>query len=342
MDHWVRVGATSFLTAAICVPVARKLALRGKLLDIPNERSSHAIPKPRIGGVGIVLGALLGCAAAYGESTFSFSSKELLLLLLLAALSFVGLADDIWQLSVSKRMPLYLLFSFLLVLFCYRATSLQVLLFSWSLPTAVSIVFSTLFLAWYTNLFNFMDGVDGIAAGAAIVTLNALALVFFQNESQPLSYIALSLAGASAGFLFYNFPPASVFMGDVGSVFLGAASGALTLAAIELNYLSIVAGVLLMFPFVFDASFTLARRALNGEKVWRAHRSHIYQQMGDLGISHRVVTLSYSVLAFLCAAFGLLYDSMTLRGQLGGLTLLIALSGGGAFLVLSRARANHS
>src|SRR5690606_17589834 len=106
----------------------------------------------------------------------------------------------------------------------------------------------------------------------------------------------------------YNFAPSTVFMGDVGSVFLGAACGGLTAAAIEHGYISLLGGVLLMFPFVFDATFTLLRRAVLREKVWLAHRSHIYQQLCDLGMSHRSVAICYSGAAVLSASLGLAFD----------------------------------
>jgi UDP-N-acetylmuramyl pentapeptide phosphotransferase/UDP-N-acetylglucosamine-1-phosphate transferase len=154
-----------------------------------------------------------------------------------------------------------------------------------------------------------MDGIDGIAGGASLVTLGALAIVFSSNGLAPLSLLAVSACAAVVGFLLYNYPPASVFMGDGGSVFLGMTAGALSIAAVKEGILSLAAAVFMMLPFVFDATFTLFRRMLRRERFWAAHRSHVYQQMCDLGFSHRSVTLIYTVAAVICAAVGLAFDT---------------------------------
>jgi UDP-N-acetylmuramyl pentapeptide phosphotransferase/UDP-N-acetylglucosamine-1-phosphate transferase len=134
--------------------------------------------------------------------------------------------------------------------------------------------------------------------------------------------------------LLFNFAPASVFMGDVGSVFLGAGCGALTAAAISRGYLSIVSGVFFMFPFVFDATFTLFRRAARGEKVWLPHRSHIYQTLCALGVSHRDVSILYTTAAVAFASVGLRYDALPSAWQTGALLGIPAACGLLAFLVL--------
>lgn len=333
-------GVAALVTALGAVPLVRKWALRGGMMDIPNERSSHAVPKPRTGGIGIVIGALTGIVIGLGASAAKTPAEVLYLVAIILALSAVGFSDDIWQLSAAKRMPLYLLGALLLAVFCFRIQSLDLLLVPPLQMGAVGgVVFTTLFIGWYANLFNFMDGIDGIAAGAAIVTCAALGLVFAREGNTPLLVVSASLVAATAGFLPYNYSPASIFMGDVGSVFLGAACGALTSAGVALGYLSIAAGTLLMFPFVFDATFTLFRRALRKEKVWLPHRSHIYQQMCDLGFSHRAVSGLYTGAAALFAIAGLFYDKASSLTQV--LLVLVALSGGAVagMVVLSRNRA---
>lgn len=335
MDTWPLVGAASFAVATVAVPLARNWAIRTGFMDVPNERSSHAVPKPRIGGAGIMLGATAGLVTSALLSG-DWQSLPLFLIVILFSVGGVGLLDDVVQLSVGKRMSLYLLGAFLVALLCHRIGTLELpLIPPYAFGTTGAIVFTTLFIGWYTNLFNFMDGTDGIAAGAAIVTCCALAFVFLSNDDAVLGHVSLSLAGATLGFLIYNFSPASVFMGDVGSVFLGTGCGALTAAAIERQHVSLVAGVLLMFPFVFDATFTLVRRGLHGERVWLAHRSHIYQQMCDLGVSHRSVSLSYTAAAAACAGAGLAYDDVAHPGQLSIVGALLAAGFGTAAAVLA-------
>lgn len=330
-------AVSALVVALIAIPLVRKWALRGGVMDIPNERSSHAVPKPRTGGVGVVVGTLAGIGVGLAPSESALPSEVMSLTAILLGMAAVGFSDDIWQLSAAKRMPLYLLGALLLALFSYRIPALDLpFLGALELGPVGALIFTTLFIGWFTNLFNFMDGIDGIAAGAAIVTCSALGWVFAREGNAFLLVVAASLAAATSGFLFYNYSPATIFMGDVGSVFLGAACGALTAAAIALGYLSVVSGTLLMFPFVFDATFTLFRRALRREKIWLPHRTHIYQQMCDLGFSHRTVCSLYTGAAALIAICGLEYDEA--NAVLQALILTVALTTGAAVgvVVLSR------
>jgi UDP-N-acetylmuramyl pentapeptide phosphotransferase/UDP-N-acetylglucosamine-1-phosphate transferase len=306
----------SFAIAVALVPTARTFAGRKGLLDIPNERSSHAVPVPRSGGIGIVVGSLAGMASWYVSNGRLLVSQEWILIGALGLGATVGFFDDIFQMPTVLRLPLYLLIAAVISVFFGHVVvvdlpGIPVV----SLGVFGGVVFSTLFIAWYTNLFNFMDGIDGIAGGAALVTLGALSIAFSSKELLFLSVIALCASAAVVGFLLYNFPPASVFMGDGGSVFLGLTAGALSLVAVKEGVLSLAASVFLMLPFVFDATFTLIRRILWRERFWQAHRSHVYQQMCDLGFSHRAVTIIYTVAAVIFAAIGLGFDRWPLFVQ---------------------------
>jgi UDP-N-acetylmuramyl pentapeptide phosphotransferase/UDP-N-acetylglucosamine-1-phosphate transferase len=233
----------------------------------------------------------------------------LVLLLALLAGAAVGFLDDIFQMPTALRFSLYLLVAAAIAVFFSQATVFALpLLPTVHLGVIGGVIFSALYIAWYTNLFNFMDGIDGIAGGASLITLGALAFVFSSNGLAPLSLLAISICAAVVGFLIYNFPPASVFMGDGGSVFLGMAAGALSIAAVKEGILSLAAAIFIMLPFVFDATFTLLRRMMRRERFWAAHRSHVYQQMCDLGFSHRSVTLIYTAAAALFAGIGLVFD----------------------------------
>jgi UDP-N-acetylmuramyl pentapeptide phosphotransferase/UDP-N-acetylglucosamine-1-phosphate transferase len=181
-----------------------------------------------------------------------------------------------------------------------------------------------------------MDGIDGIAAGAALTTLGALGFVFLRSGDSFLASIAITGTTASIGFLFFNVPPAKVFMGDVGSVFLGLVVGALTLIAVRKSFISFPASILLMFPFVFDATFTLVRRIIQRERFWRAHRSHIYQQMCDLGYSHKEVTTIYTIAASVFALLGLLQSKMPFWGQVLSWWGSLAVASVVAIIVISK------
>ncbi len=284
-----------------------------------------------------MLGSIAGIIGSAWSAPELVGTTHLMLWGTLLALGVVGLIDDLKPLPVWIRMPLYLLGALIIATAAARIETLQLPLVSaWTMSSTIAIAFTTLFIGWYTNLFNFMDGTDGIAGCTATVTTAALAVLFGTNDDVILCLIAVSLASATLGFLPYNFAPSTVFMGDVGSVFLGAACGALTAAAIENGYISLLGGVLLMFPFVFDATFTLVRRALRREKVWQAHRSHIYQQLCDLGMSHRDVAICYLGAAVLTASLGLAFDRMQPFAQVASLLLVLAAAGTVATIVLKK------
>ncbi|MBN1654968.1 MAG: glycosyltransferase family 4 protein [Deltaproteobacteria bacterium] len=300
----------AFLVAVTTVPVARSFALRKGLLDVPNKRSSHKHPTPRTGGIGILGGSAAGIAVALALAPDNGAVWPVwVLLAALAGGAAVGFIDDLFSIPTLFRMLLYSAMAVLIALFYTAVAVVDLpLIRELRLGAAGGVVFSALFVAWYANLFNFMDGVDGIAGGAAIVALGALAAVFFADELYLPGSFAVVACAATAGFLPYNFPPASVFMGDGGSVFLGMSIGALSLAAVDQGVVSLPASVFFMLPFVFDATFTLFRRIVFRERFWTAHRSHVYQQLCDLGFSHRTVTIAYTGCALLFALIGIMFD----------------------------------
>ncbi|MCG2659386.1 MAG: glycosyltransferase family 4 protein, partial [Kiritimatiellae bacterium] len=150
-----------------------------------------------------------------------------------------------------------------------------------------------------TNAYNFMDGIDGIAGGQAVVAGLGWAVLGWIGAQPLVGVMGLLIATASLGFLGHNWPPAKIFMGDVGSAFLGFSFAALTVMASQSNPIFVLAGIALIWPFVFDAVFTFARRLCRGEKIWAAHRSHLYQRLVISGLSHGQVSGLYIGLAML-------------------------------------------
>jgi UDP-N-acetylmuramyl pentapeptide phosphotransferase/UDP-N-acetylglucosamine-1-phosphate transferase len=329
----------AFVVSVALAPMLIEWGRKRRVLDIPNERSSHKAPTPRTGGVGIVAGVVAGVAvcAAFGDG--APDTPQLLLMVALLAGATVGFLDDLMDLPTAVRMLLYLVCA---VWLASCGASVHEIEVPGLPPVGIGaiggLVFSALFIAWWANLFNFMDGIDGIAGGAATVTMGALAFVFLKSGDAFFGSVALAGAAASIGFLAFNFPPARVFMGDVGSVFLGLTAGALSLAAVRQGLLSLPASVLLMFPFAFDATFTLVRRIVMRERFWQAHRSHVYQQMCDLGFSHKAVTLIYTVAALLFALLGLFLSSMPAWGQVLSWWGSLAVALVAAVLVLAKNR----
>ena len=274
------LGALAILSFAAAFVVLRVLLARFSrlALDRPNARSLHGTPVPRLGGVAIMLGMLT--SLPFADAT---EQLALALALALAALSFV---DDLRGVPTLARLA------------CHLAAAAGLVAYV-LLPMAVAeLLVLALALAWMTNLFNFMDGSDGLAGGMAFIGFSVYALAADAAGNAPLTAVSLALAGSAAAFLLLNFHPASVFLGDVGSIPLGFLAGALGILgwrddAWPLWFPLVVFGV-----FVADASFTLVRRLAHGERVWVAHRGHYYQRLVQLGAGHRgTAFIAYALMA---------------------------------------------
>ena len=289
-------GATSLalVAAAGAIGLAgtwltRRYALRRNLLDRPNERSSHTVPTPRGGGIAIVAGfcaALLAWAALGNAPQAATLAAALLPASLLTA--GMGFWDDHRPLPARARLVAHFAAAGWAVAILGPVQSLP-----WPGATiglgVAGTVLTVVAVVWILNLCNFMDGIDGIAGSEAVFV--ALAAAALGAPDSPAKVPLLMLATASAGFLAFNWPPAKIFMGDVGSGFLGLALAALLLAQHAHGGLPIAAAVILLGVFVCDATVTLLVRLLRGERVHEAHRSHAYQRLARRFGSHRAVTL---------------------------------------------------
>ena len=254
-------------------------------MDHPNARSLHQAPTPRIGGLGIMLGiGVAGLWLADGS----------LLLLILATFSLAALSvlDDVRGLPVTIRFLTHLVVTLVYLL--------TLGLSGWPL------LFGTLATVWMVNLYNFMDGSDGLAGGMAAIGFSALALASFYGDANEFAAFCASIAASALAFLRFNFPPARLFMGDVGSIPLGFLAATTGILGIRQGLWPWVFPLLVFSPFIVDTSVTLARRAIRGEKVWQAHRSHYYQRVVMLGASHRQLAVAAYSLMMMSAATGFL------------------------------------
>jgi len=255
-----------------------------RVSDVPNERSLHEAATPRVGGVGIVA-ATLPFMLLQGDEIFILAACA-------AFLAVVSLIDDMRSLPIEVRLPAHALAATVAVL----AVPID------HAYAPVVAVLAVIAIVWATNLFNFMDGADGLAGGMALIGFGALALASWETLP-PLAWTAAIIASAALGFLLLNFPPARIFMGDAGSIPLG-------FLAATLGWLGIAHGTwpawfpLLVFsPFVADATVTLIRRALRGDAVWRAHRSHYYQRLVLHGWTKtRLAVSAYSLMLAVAAS----------------------------------------
>lgn len=294
------LATTILLTWAVAAWVLSR-AKELRLVQVPNHRSSHVRPTPTGGGLGfVVAGSLAGIALTLRFDWWLGGWVAALA----AVLAAVGLYDDVADLSAPARLGVQVVVSAGLLLVLGDLPSLTLsegggLLAGW-------LLFGLLLLAslWWINLFNFMDGIDGIAGMQAIFMLFAgaalAAWVVPEAMYSPAWMWMLCVAAGSAGFLWLNWPPAKIFMGDVGSTWLAFMVFALALLSVQAGWLSYAAWLVLAAVFVTDATVTLLTRVLRGERWYEAHRSHVYQRLsrrwpGSRKAGHRSVTLLVTV-----------------------------------------------
>jgi UDP-N-acetylmuramyl pentapeptide phosphotransferase/UDP-N-acetylglucosamine-1-phosphate transferase len=285
----VVAGGAAFLVAGGLVPLLVRFAVGRNLLDVPNLRSSHEVPTPRLGGVAIILGTWVGFLLLRPEGAWP-------LLACATVIGAVGLADDLGDLHFGpKAAAQALVASILLLLYPPQALS--------GAPGAVGILAFAVGVFWIValcNAFNFMDGIDGIVGGVALV--NALFLVPLAGE---VGALLPALAGATAGFLVWNINPASIFLGDSGAYFLGFGLAAVALyAPVDQGNpqggwtpLGFVACALVFTPLLFDTAYTIVRRLRTGagKNIFLAHREHIYQRITpSTGMHRRTSNLYYA------------------------------------------------
>ena len=278
-------GIASFVVAFVAMRVLLS-RFGGFALDAPNARSLHVHPVPRSGGIAVLLGA---------ATALAFGALPLWLPMALAgALALVSLADDMRGLPGAVRLAAHLGAAGVLVWHLFSPMDLGAML---------ALVLAA---AWITNLYNFMDGADGLAGGMALIGFGAYALAAALAGHVALATLCLALAGAAAAFLLHNFHPARIFLGDVGSIPAGFLAAALGLVGWRDDVWPLWFPLLVFAPFVADASVTLLKRLARRERVWRAHREHYYQRMVRMGLGHRGTALAGYALMMLCAAAALL------------------------------------
>lgn len=289
-----------------------KGAMAGAVLDHPNQRSLHTRPVPRTGGLAMMSGVLAAWVAA--QSSWGWAMMPMLLFLVV-----VSFLDDVRGLSVIWR-------------FLAHFVAAGVLVGLYLLPGLgfVGAAIAVLAMVWMTNLYNFMDGSDGLAGGMALFGFGFYGVAAWLQGDMGFAGLCWSVAAASLAFLFFNFHPARIFMGDAGSIPLGFLAAAFGLLGWRAGYWPLWFPVLVFSPFILDASVTLAKRLLRGEKVWQAHREHYYQRLVQMGWGHRRTALAdYMVMALAgaSATWAIGQDGRT-RWVLGvgwGLAYLIAM-----------------
>ncbi|WBE25054.1 MraY family glycosyltransferase [Denitrificimonas caeni] len=282
--------AAVFIAAFVLTWVLRRYALASSLMDIPNERSSHSVPTPRGGGVAIVL-SFLAVLPLLGVMQWLPWSAVIATVGAGAAVAVLGFLDDHGHIAARWRLLGH--FSAAAWALYWLGGLPPLLVFGYTFDLGIfGSILAAVYIVWLLNLYNFMDGIDGIASVEAICVCLGGALLYALLGASVLALLPLLLAAAVAGFLCWNFPPARIFMGDAGSGFLGLILAVLSLQAAWFKAELLWSWVILLGVFVVDATFTLLRRLLRGDKVYEAHRSHAYQYASRQFGAHRSVTLA--------------------------------------------------
>jgi UDP-N-acetylmuramyl pentapeptide phosphotransferase/UDP-N-acetylglucosamine-1-phosphate transferase len=299
----------SFVVCAAALFFLLRSGLAARALDQPNARSLHTQPIPRVGGLGILL-AVLVSAATLGD----FGVRCLLLLPLLA----VSLVDDLRGLGIAPRIATHL------------AAAAGAML-AVGVPPWLSLggfLGGVVLIVWGTNLYNFMDGSDGLAGGMTVFGFSFLGLAALRGGDSGLAAWCFSFAAAALAFLRFNYSPARIFMGDSGSAPIGYAAASCAIEGCAKGLWPWWYPLFVFSPFVLDATVTLLRRMLRGERFWQAHREHYYQRLTRLGWGHRrTATAYYSLmLAAGLAAWLALGQSASEPWFVGGIVAVVAAS----------------
>jgi Fuc2NAc and GlcNAc transferase len=283
---WLGTFAASVLMTHLLV----KYSVAWGLVDVPNARSSHVVPTPRGGGVAIVISTLTAWLVSISFPA-NESSLPSFLIPFAAIIALLGFCDDRWNLSAGLRFVVQLICSVAVVGLMGTVPDLNVggWVLAWGWLGAVVYV---LYLVWSLNLFNFMDGIDGIAGTQAVFVSGLAAGTLLARDHNQLWIGLGTIAAASLGFLVFNWPPAKIFMGDAGSGFLGFSLAAIAAVSTKQTDLHVFFWLIANGVFIVDATLTLMVRFLRRERISQPHRSHAYQHAAIRFGSHRVVTLA--------------------------------------------------
>ncbi|MFW2439097.1 MAG: MraY family glycosyltransferase [Arenicellales bacterium] len=324
----------SILLSWVLTSRVRQYALANSMLDIPNVRSSHTVSTPRGGGLAIVIVLMLsGVVSLFLPDT----PVQSLVCLLFATLAFaiLGWQDDRHDLPVSVRFLIQLLIAALSSLWLFWNMTGWTLSFS----GAAILLLSILWITWMANLYNFMDGIDGISAVETIILGTTTSYWFAISGGISIAMICIAVAGAAVGFLRWNWSPAKIFMGDVGSLALGAFFAIIAMIGSSSLNIPFSAFLILYAVYLADSGVTLLHRMIKKEKWWQAHRSHFYQRAVQSGYSHAQVSLAVMVINLLLAVLASLVVAEVLDASIALLASLIILA---PLMFLINSRFNRS
>ena len=278
------------LASVITTSVIRYFSIKNNFLDIPNDRSSHLAPIPKGGGISII-GTLIFTIVILFYYKMVASEFVISMTIGLVIVSVVALVDDYKNLSPMIRVIIYIISAAFSLFMIGGLDSVSINNHSYNL-SYIGYFLGVLFLVWLTNLYNFMDGTDGFAAIQTISVSIFCFFLFYLSNNVPFFIILLCLTSTTIGFLYWNWSPAKIFMGDVGSCGIGFFFGLFSIYTERAEIISITVWLIILSPFIGDATLTLLKRIINNEKWYEAHNSHAYQILHQSGLSHSRLALN--------------------------------------------------
>ncbi len=285
----------TFITSAILVPFVKKAAIHANAMDIPNERSAHTVPTPRMGGLAI-FGAFL-----LGYMLFARTSIQMLSILIGGfIIVLIGIFDDIKPVRARTKLLFQLIAACVVVFYGNIVLNrMDVLGLNIVFPSPLNYLVTIIFIVSITNAINLIDGLDGLASGVSSIYFTTIAIIaFVLNKMQGLDTIlSLIMLGSTLGFLLHNFHPAKIFMGDTGSLFLGFTISVIALLGFKATTLtSLIIPILILSIPIFDTAFAIFRRLLKGEKISTPDKDHFHHQLLKMKFGVRgTVLIIYSI-----------------------------------------------
>ena len=325
LNSWLPVILfTVFALSALLIKALISIHSQRGLLDLPNHRSMHTRATPTGGGLVIVLSllaTLLSVHAGWPHQSLWLSA------LIIAVLALIGWFDDKFSLPVKLRFFLFIALAILLVIWVGRVDTIHFANDDFlPVPTLLAGLLTAIGFIWLINLYNFMDGMDGLAGMQAVIAAAFFANWFYAVGDIAWALVCLCVVASNLGFLVWNWSPAKIFMGDIGSLSLGGLFAILTVVGVSQYQFSVLACALLLGVFVFDATYTFLRRLYRRERVFEAHRSHLYQRLAGCGIRHWLIVMVLAglmlILSGLAESVRLGLISSLLAGLLGLISVI--------------------
>ncbi len=325
MEHNLVYLLFSFVMAFACsfimTPVVKRFAFKIKAIDVPKDnRRMHKTPIPRLGGLAIIFGFMMS-TIFFGAMTKSLAS----ILIGAMIIAAMGIIDDVKALDAKPKFLIQIIAALIVVLWGEVRIEVFTNPIVWSgvpyliLPYWVSVIVSVLWIAFITNAVNFIDGLDGLAAGVSAIMSVSLVFISARLGEYSESIIGIALMGACFGFLPYNFNPAKIFMGDTGSTFLGFILATLSIQGVFKSYavISFAVPLLILGLPLFDAIFAMIRRISKGQSPMQADRGHLHHRLIDMGFSQKqTVFILYAISGILGISAVVLAESGALRAIL--------------------------